>query len=107
MLTDTVTFPVIPAEIMTARLICLNKKPDELGKEENIRPIAINGVMLKIMEFITNKKLNVFLKEHSVLCKKQIGFMKGLGCEVNLVRLRQKVTELLVKKILVKSSCFS
>ena len=31
----------IPEEILCSRLICLNKVPNEIGKIENIRPIAV------------------------------------------------------------------
>ena len=33
---------VIPEEITTSRLFCLNKKSDEVGEVKNIRPIAIS-----------------------------------------------------------------
>ena len=29
-----------------------------------------------------------------LLCKEQIGFMEGLGCEVNLLRLRQRCNDI-------------
>ena len=38
---------VIPEEITTSRLFCLNKKADEVGDINNIRPIAISSTFLK------------------------------------------------------------
>ena len=41
---------VIPEEISTSRLFCLNKKANEPGKVNNIRSIAISSTLLKITE---------------------------------------------------------
>ena len=41
---------VIPDEINTSRLFCLNKKADEIGNVDNLRPIAISSTFMKILE---------------------------------------------------------
>jgi len=41
---------LIPEELFCARLLCLNKCPDSNRKLENIRPISIIGVLVKILE---------------------------------------------------------
>ena len=41
---------VIPDEITTSRLFCLNKKANEVGDVNNLRPIAISSTILKIIE---------------------------------------------------------
>ena len=41
---------VIPEEITTSRLFCLNKKANEPGDINNIRPIAISSTILKMIE---------------------------------------------------------
>ena len=38
---------VIPDEINTNRLFCLNKKADEIGNVDNLRPIAISSTFIK------------------------------------------------------------
>ena len=40
---------VIPEEITTSRLFCLNKKANEPGDINNIRPIAISSTILKMI----------------------------------------------------------
>ena len=46
-----------PKEITTFRLLCLNKKANELEDINKIRPIAIIFKILKLMEKIILKKL--------------------------------------------------
>ena len=41
---------VIPEEITTSRLFCLNKKGDEVGDINNIRPITISSTFMKLIE---------------------------------------------------------
>ena len=41
---------VIPEEIITNRFFCLNKKANEPGDINNIRPIAISSTILKMIE---------------------------------------------------------
>ena len=41
---------VIPEEIITSRLFCLNKKSDEVGEINNIIPIAISSTFIKLIE---------------------------------------------------------
>ena len=41
---------VIQDEITTSRLFCLNKKANEVGDVNNLRPIAISSTILKVIE---------------------------------------------------------
>ena len=76
----------IPEEIICARLICLNKCPGENGKLENIRPIAITGTLIKILEKITLIKMQVVEKVMGIENhRSQIVFLKGMGCDVILI----------------------
>ena len=63
---------VIPDEINTSRLFCLNKKADEIGNVDNLSPIAISSTFMKILESaiftrlfdeINNKKYYVINKQ--------------------------------------------
>ena len=40
----------MPEEITTNRLFCLNKKQNEPGNVDNLRPIAISSIILKMIE---------------------------------------------------------
>ena len=49
----------MPKEITTFRLFCLNKKANEPGDINNIRPIVISSTILKLIEkIILNRPLN-------------------------------------------------
>ena len=87
----------MPEEIITSRLFCLNKKANEPGDVNNIRPIAISSTILKILESAILTKLLKEINEKNLLNKKQIGFKKGCGTELNLLRLRQRVND--IKKV--------
>ena len=59
---------VIPNELRISRLFCLNKKADEIGNVDNLRPIAISSTFMKILESaiftrlldeINEKKINM------------------------------------------------
>ena len=89
-----IEFNVIPKEITTFRLLCLNKKANEPGDINNIRPIAISSTILKLMEKIILKRLLNEIDNKHILCNKQIGFIRGCGTELNLIRLRQRVNDL-------------
>ena len=89
-----IKFNAIPKEITTFRLLCLNKKANEPGDINNIRPIAISSTILKLMEKIILKRLLDEIDNKNILCNKQIGFIRGCGTELNLIRLRQRVNDL-------------
>ena len=42
----------IPEEVFCARLICLNKCPEEKRKIDNISPISVLGFLIKLLERI-------------------------------------------------------
>ena len=54
----------MPEEIITSRLFCLNKKANEPGDVNNIRPIAISSTILKIIESAILTRL---LKEINII----------------------------------------
>lgn len=89
----------IPEEIMCARLLCLNKCPDENGKLDNIRPISITGMFVKLMEKVIQTRAEVIsLVDGINISKSQVGFVKGLGCDVNIMRLRQRTADVIKLK---------
>jgi len=85
----------MPEELFCARLLFLNKCPDSNGKLENIRPISIIGVLMKIFEKVIQDRVEIYESLHQIkICKVQVRFVKGLGCDVNIMRLRQRVYDL-------------
>ena len=95
----------IPEELMCSRLLCLNKVPGENGKLENIRPIAINGTLVKILEkaILTRLEVTMYV-EKKTLNVRQVGFVPGLGCDVDIMRLRVRCDD--VMKIYDKDEKF-
>ena len=85
---------VIPEEITTSRLFCLNKKANEPGNVNNLRPIAISSTILKIIESAILTRLLKEINDRNLINKKQIGFIKGCGTELNLLKLRQRVYDI-------------
>ena len=76
------------------RLICHNRLANENGKLNNIRPISINGVLFKILERVIMDELNKEIDQYKLISPSQIGFRRKVACDINVVRLRQKVTQL-------------
>ena len=46
-----------PEEIATARLVCINKDSSKLGDINNIRGIAVNSIIIKLIEHCYSKFL--------------------------------------------------
>ena len=46
-----------PEEIATARLVCINKDASKLGDINNIRGIAVNSIIIKLIERLLLKDL--------------------------------------------------
>jgi len=96
-----------PEEIATARLVCINKDASKLGDINNIRGIAVNSIIIKLIERLLLKDLKKEINQKQLICKEQIEFMEGLGCEVNLLRLRQRCNDIKnVNKGFVKAVIF-
>ena len=96
-----------PEEIAIARLVCINKYASKLGDINNIRGIAVNSIIIKLIELLLLKYLKKEINQKKLICKEQIGFMEGLGCEVNLLRLRQRCNDIKnVNKGFVKAVIF-
>lgn len=84
----------IPTELLLARLVCLNKSGDEKGRIDNIRPIAVNTMLVKILEQVVRERLTTHIEEKNLICRNQIGFRRKLSTDLNLMRLRQKTKEM-------------
>ena len=87
-----------PTDVMVSRLMCLNKNASEVGKLENIRPIAIASTLLKLLEAVIYRHLasKVYDREgkyNGILNKNQIGFIRRAGCDLNIIKLRVKALE--------------
>ena len=65
----------IPEEIFSCRLVCFNKKANEPGNLDNIRPISINNTYMKIIEKCLLTKIMKMIYSKKMINKKQIGFM--------------------------------
>ena len=55
----------------------------------NKRPIAISSTFMKLIESIILRILVNEINEKKILCNKQIGFIRGCGTELNLLKLSQ------------------
>ncbi len=69
---------VMPEEITTSRLFCLNKNANEAGNVNNLRPIAISSTILKIIESAILTRLLKEANDKKLINKKQIGFIKDV-----------------------------
>ena len=67
-------------ELAIARLVCINKDSSKLGDVNNIRGIAVNSIIIKLMERLLLRDLKKEIKQKQLIRKEQIGFMEGLGC---------------------------
>jgi hypothetical protein len=92
----------IPIDMATSRLVCLNKNGSERGRLDSIRPISVSSTVLKLLQSTIQNKLNEKIytdgKYQGILNKKQIGFIKKGGCDLNILRLKAKAKLLLKKK---------
>jgi hypothetical protein len=84
---------VILEEIVTSSLFCLNKDASNHGNVDNLRPIAISYTFLKLIERVILDRLSSIVYGKRLVSKKQIGFMREAGTDMNLMRLRQKFSE--------------
>ncbi len=79
--------------IFIARLICLNKEGESHGTLDNIRPIAVMSTLLKLIERVLYKYIMQWVDNNDVITKEQVGFMRGCGTELNLLRLRVRADD--------------
>lgn len=90
---------MLPMELFTARLVCLNKEADKRGTLDTIRPIAVTGLINKILEFAVLRRIMDFVYDENgkvrpaVMSKDQIGFVKGAGTDVNILKLLVRCRE--------------
>lgn len=88
------TLGIIPEELTTSRLLFLNKKANEVGDINNLRLIAISSTFIKIIESALLTRILKQVNDNKILCNEQIGFIKGCWTELNLLKLRQKVSDI-------------
>ena len=88
----------IPRKMTMNRLFCINKKADEVGHVDNLRPIAISHTFIKMIELVIYTRLlnEINEKKLKLISNKQIGFIKGCDTELYLLRLKQRIHD--VKK---------
>ena len=60
----------------------------------NARPITKTSPIYKLMDKILKNRITEELNPNNKfkLIKEQIGFRKGMGCEVNILRLKENLT---------------
>jgi hypothetical protein len=92
-LNEMIRMEVIPEEIVTSRLFCLNKDASKHGFVDNLRPLAISSTLLKLIERVMLDRLSAIVYERKLISKKQTGFMREAGTDMNIMRLRQKFHE--------------
>ena len=51
--------------ITTARLVCINKDASKLGDINNIRGIAVNSIIIKLIENILHKDLKKEINQNN------------------------------------------
>ena len=74
-----------------ARLIALNKDHPNTPKAGRFRPIVVSSPIVKLIEGRFLPKLESYLIER--LCPSQIGFVRGYGIQVNIVRAIRRIKE--------------
>ena len=65
-----------PEEIATARLVCINKDASKLGDINNIRGIAVNSIIIKLIERLLLKDLKKEIYRKQLICKEQMDLWK-------------------------------
>jgi hypothetical protein len=86
-LNEIIRLLVLNDEVSLGRSFCLNKDatlPGDIDNIDNIRPLVISSVLIKIIEWPLLKELKTVK-----LNKAQEGFQERLGTEVNIIRLRE------------------
>ena len=92
-LNNVLEMPYLPAELFTARLVCLNKEADKRGTLDTIRPIAVLGLINKMIEFAVLKRIirRVYdengMVRPEIMSRDQIGFIKRGGTDLNILKL--------------------
>ena len=89
LINNLITQESIPEELTLGRLFCLNKNAEMPGSIDNIRPLVIMGVIVKIIERPLLNALKMVK-----LNRGQIGFKERMSTEVNIIRLKQCVHSL-------------
>ena len=77
----------LPPEIMCGRLLCFNKDPSQIPTLDNIRPINIQSVVLKIIESLAFSELQNFIHNRRLLHVSQAGFRPHRSTAMNLISL--------------------
>jgi len=95
---DILSVDELPIQIFTARLFCLNKEASKPGNIDSIRPIAIASTIVKIIEKVVLERINKKVYSTKLVHKNQIGFMKGAGCDMNLMKFRHMCDKVKEKK---------
>lgn len=82
----------IPIVHMTSRLLFLLKKdPRPEGNTlDDYRPISVTSFIFKLLEKIIQRRIQEAESNLIItpFCREQIGFQKGLGCEINILKIQ-------------------
>src|SRR5690606_19175606 len=78
-----------------ARVIPLNKQHPNIPAPDKFRPIIVSSPIVKLMESRILEKLQKYMNEK--LYKGQTGFVKGMGTQVNLYRLQERINKIVSK----------
>ena len=77
-------------ETWNTRLVPLNKVFPDVPSRKDIRPIAVQSPLVKLLEARFLPKLQEYL--NSKLDRSQTGFVQKMGIQVNLVRALERIT---------------
>jgi hypothetical protein len=89
---------ILPEQILTSRLFCLNKEGSKPGNLDAIRPIAITSTLVKIIEKVILGRIEHHIYSKKIIHRNQIGFMKGAGTDMNLMKIRHMSNKLKEQK---------
>jgi len=77
-------------ETWNTRLVPLNKVFPQIPTRKEMRPIAVQNPLVKLLESRFLPDLQKYLNKN--LDRSQTGFMKKMGIQVNLVRALERIT---------------
>ena len=75
-LNEILRMDILPEQLVTARLFCLNKDSSNHGDVDNLRPIAISSTFLKLIETVIYDRLSGIVYSRKFISRKQTGFMR-------------------------------
>ena len=70
----------VPKELAKASIILIPKDPKQLDNPEQLRPISLMNVWLKIIDKLIQTRIKAHVEQESVISEAQAGFRPGHSC---------------------------